>query len=150
MSSSSSLSLWSLVPLVACLRLSLDSFLVCLAMGAFVRPKDSRLRTAALFGLFDGLATLASGGGAAGAAIFVAFLLAMGGLAWLGRGWWRRLALPFAMCLDNLLTPRAPSEALAAGLASFAMAALGLAVAGLAVRSFSHPLGLLGAKKDIP
>jgi hypothetical protein len=89
---------------------------------------------AASFGAFDALATLAAGyGGAAAFAFFGAALV----LVALGRsfaGDWRVSVLPLLMCIDNLVFPQGPLDAICDALTSTSFAVLGFVVSSLVVR----------------
>jgi hypothetical protein len=116
-----------MTPIAACIGLSVDSFLAGLAIAPAARLRGLWLRLAALFGLFDGLATFAAGVGVAPGVAwsFIAAGLAVLALGFVVRGWSPCYALPLLLSIDNLLTPLSPFEAIQAALASFMMAALG-------------------------
>jgi hypothetical protein len=120
-----------------CIGLGLDSFLISFALPA-ARAKSSGLQGrnwlswAGAFGAGDALASLARELGPGSAFLALAFVAILGNLV-------RRegpllAALPVLLCLDNLMLPRTPVDAMFAGVASFALAALGFAARGLAER----------------
>lgn len=131
--------------------LSLDSFVVALALSPLIPSRAQRWRLAALFGVGDGVAALIGSGlgwsslGAAFAARAVPlFVLTHGVYCLVAAGWNRfradprlAFALPVLMSLDNLVYGfGAPAGDLAApavvlGLVSFSFAAAGLWLGGV-------------------
>ena len=88
---------------------------------------------AALIGLCDALATLASNG-SVGIAPYALLVGALVGAVLLRRMPWRVAALPVALSLDNLLGGSGVRDAVLDGVVSFLMAVLGLALATLLMR----------------
>lgn len=130
--------------------LSLDSFVVALALGPLIPSRAQRWRLAALFGVCDGVAALIGSGlgwsslGAAFAARAVPLFVLICGVYCLVAAGWNRFradprlafALPVLMSLDNLVYGfGAPASGFAAqavilGLVSFSFAAAGLWLGG--------------------
>jgi putative Mn2+ efflux pump MntP len=134
--------------LLTALFLSLDSFVVSIALSPLINSPVSRWRLASLFGICDGLAVLVGSAlsqSAPGLHInerVVPFFVAVIGLYCLVAAQWKQIRanpglvgiLPFLMSLDNLaygagigkLTASVFAQALALAAASLALAAMGL------------------------
>jgi putative Mn2+ efflux pump MntP len=134
--------------LLTALLLSLDSFVVAVALSPLIKSPVSRWRLASLFGVCDGLAVLV--GSALGHSVpglhinerVVPFFVVVFGLYWLVAAQWKQFRahprlvfiLPALMSLDNLaygagigqLTGSVFTQAIALAAASMALAALGL------------------------
>jgi len=112
---------------------SLDSLLFCLAAGPLLRDWPSRLRLAFAFGLCDGAASLI--GPALPLPEPPAFALYLGAAFLLGLAAVRRRGIlygvPVILSLDNLAGYLDAGDAILAGIASSALALLGLAIGGL-------------------
>ncbi|HLK88691.1 MAG TPA: hypothetical protein VKZ18_02290 [Polyangia bacterium] len=112
-------------------RFGVDSLGVGTALGATRAATGAELRVVALFGAADAAATVAAGQGASGALAFV--LLALAGVVALGglrRPAGRAFALLALTGVDNLVAPRPWRDGLAAGIASAALAGVGLLIVG--------------------
>jgi manganese efflux pump family protein len=128
--------------------LSLDSFIVAVALSPLIRSPASRWRLATLFGICDGLAVLVGSGLNSSALSFhvpervVAFFIIVFGVYFLVAAQWNQFRvrprlvyiLPVLMSVDNLaygaglgqVTGAVLAQALGLGAASLALAALGL------------------------
>ena len=112
-------------------RLGVDSLGVGTALGATGAAKGAELRVVALLGAADAVATFVAGRGGIGVLVFaLATLAATGALGGFGSARGRALALLALTGVDNLLAPRPWRDGLAAGIASAALAGVGLLVAG--------------------
>jgi hypothetical protein len=123
-----------MVAVPSCIALGFDSFLACVAIAPLLAERRLRIALPLLFGACDRLASLVAGRGPAPILLgaYLVLLLVVGcGLG----GTWRLSVIPVAVSIDNLLVPLAPKDAVVAGLASFALAAAGIAVATLLLGS---------------
>jgi putative Mn2+ efflux pump MntP len=149
-----------MISLPLALLLSLDSFVVCIALGTFVSGRATRRRLVLAFGGCDALATLA--GAAHGPLATIGWmgnagpaLLGVYGIAVLLAGWWGRavagdrrvlFALPVLLSLDNLVVGAGSTAGIAtalwsamAGLASGTMALAGLMLGEALTRRLRIP-----------
>jgi hypothetical protein len=120
-----------------CIGLGLDSFFISFALPSLGRKScGSKTRDwlcwAGAFGAGDALASLARELGASSACLALVFAMLLWNIVRHEGPY--LAALPALLCLDNLVLPRTPPDAMLAGVSSFVLSALGFAAHALLER----------------
>ena len=122
--------------MLASVGLGIDSFLACLAVAPIVPRRRDRIALAAILGASDGYATFAASvGGLTLYLVAAGIVLGALAIAVASPGLRRVSALPVLLSIDNLVTPLSPGDAVAAGVASFALAGLGFVASTMILRT---------------